>query len=408
MNWNPSDAQGRQGVGLVETVVAKLCHIFREQTTNDVGIDAHVELVESTNHEPTGQLVALQIKSGSSYFEEPTANGVIYRESDLKHLSYWLDHSLPVFLILVDTAGGKVYWQEITNLTVERLPKRGWKVEVPFTNNLEANFIAAARHRVGLEPASAIYTRLKLDDTSNGMTKRYAAHLLVRHPVTRLRLEAVVRRATTEIRRETFHRTARLGERFRDHEADVVSLYLAADPTDAPNANWLCRTMWVNPKLGGNSRPRSIGGIDLGEGLEVIWNSDYGDTSRFLKTLEIDKQSFLDDVQRFVAETERLVTMIFSTGNKCILDAATARQAVESMRRLYLDSTNIGLAPFECRDVAERFQDVMTFAENAFDAADPAMRNGNPDTANDYLLELALRDCRKHLERLRYEIEKVT
>jgi len=50
----------------------------------------------------------------------------------------------------------------------------------------------------------------------------------------------------------------------------------------------------------------------------------------------------------------------------------------------------------------------MALADNAFMAADPAKRNCNSDSASDYLLELTMRDCRKNLERLRYEIEKVT
>ena len=87
--------------------------------------------------------------------------------------------------MLIDTVKQKGYWQEISEEKIERLPK-GWKIEVPFANDLETNFVVAARNRVGLEPNSAIYTRLTLDDTSNATTKRYAAGILVRHPITRL------------------------------------------------------------------------------------------------------------------------------------------------------------------------------------------------------------------------------
>ncbi len=399
MKFNPSDAQGEQAVGVAKTLIARLGHIFREQELNDTGIDAHVELVQQNTREVTGEIVALQLKGGQSYFKERTATGIVYRGS-LPHLDYWLNHRLPVFVVLVETTQQRAYWQEITEATVERLDK-GWKVEAPFTNALESNFIAAARHRVGLEPASAYYTRLKLDDISNGTTKRYAAHVLVRHPVTKLRLEAVVRRASAEIRKETFHRTARLSEQFRDREADVVSLHLAADPTDAPNANWLCRTMWVNPNLPGDSRPHPIGGVDLGEGLEVIWKPDYASTGQFSKTLEMDKQTFLDQVRLVVAETERLVMQTFGSGDKCIVDDVTARNAVGAMRRIFLASGDIGLGPYECRDVAERFQDVMTFADNAFMAIDPKGDGGQ------LLVELALRDYRETLGHLIYEIRKV-
>lgn len=406
MKWNPSDQQGRLGVAITNHLVTKLGHIFREQEANDRGIDAHVELVQPDTRRATGELVALQVKGGPSFFEKITATGAIYRGSR-EHLEYWLNHCLPLFLVMVDTGKQKAYWQEITEQTVERLPK-GWKVEVPLANDLEANFVCAARHRVGLEPASAFYSRLKLDDTSNGMTKRYSAHILVRQPVTRLRLEAVVRGATAGIRRETFHRTARLGERFRDREADVVNLYVAAEPNDATNANWLCRTMWVNNELAGDARPISIGGVDLGDGLEVVWNSDYAVTGRILRTLEIDKQTFLDKVQESIAHTERLVAQTFGTGNSPSVDSVALRQNVDAMREFYFTSGNVGLAPYECRDVAARFEDVMALADNAFMLADPARKGDRPDTAVRLVLETTLRDYRKNLEQLRYEIRKVT
>ena len=406
MKWNSSDAQGDQGVATVNRIIAKLGHIFRKQESNDRGVDAHVELVEPVMREATGQIVALQIKSGPSFFHEATESGVVFRGTP-EHLEYWFNHCLPVFLVLVETEKQKAYWREITEQAVERLGK-GWKVEIPLANDLEANFIIAARHRVGLESGSALYTRLKLDDTSNGTTKRYSAHILVRQPVTRLRLEAVVRGATAEIRRETFHRTARLGERFRNREADVVSLYVAAEPNDATNANWLCRTMWVNNELAGDARPISIGGVDLGDGLEVVWNSDYAVTGRILKTLEIDKQTFLDKVQESIANTERLVAQTFDPGNSPSVDSVALRQNVDAMREFYFTSGNVGLAPYECRDVAARFEDVMALADNAFMLAVPSRKGDRPDTAVRLVLETTLRDYRKNLEQLRYEIRKVT
>lgn len=124
--WSPSDAQERQGVAITDQIIAKIGHIFRKQDTNDVGIDAHVELVDEKSHDVTGQLVALQIKGGPSFFKEATPDAFIFR-GEMKHLDYWLNHSLPVFLVLVDTAKHRAFWQEISPVTTERLDK-GWKV----------------------------------------------------------------------------------------------------------------------------------------------------------------------------------------------------------------------------------------------------------------------------------------
>jgi hypothetical protein len=405
MNWNQSDALGRQGVAFVELTVSRLGHQFREQPKNDVGIDAHVELVDSAARKATGQLVALQIKAGPSFFNERSESDVTYR-GDQKHLDYWLNHSLPVFLVLVDAEQQKAYWKEINDTTVERLSK-GWKVAVPFSNELPTNFINAARHRVGIDPAAARYTRLKLDDSSNGMTKRYRAQVLVRHPVTRLRLEAVVRRATEETKMERFQRTPALEERFRDRDAEVVGLSVAADPADAVNANWLCRTQWVSPTLEAERRPLPIGGESLGDGIEVIWNRNYGETDQFLKSLEVDKQSFLVNVQRLLAATEQLVALTFSGSGGLVVNKPTALEHAAAMRQLYLNSNNVGRAPYECRDVADRFGDVMALADNAFMKCDQLNGDAKLETASAVVLENELREYRLNVDRLRYEIEKV-
>jgi len=51
--------------------------IEREQPISDYGIDMHVEIINEGI--PTGQLIALQIKSGDSYFKEMTQETIVYR-----------------------------------------------------------------------------------------------------------------------------------------------------------------------------------------------------------------------------------------------------------------------------------------------------------------------------------------
>ena len=50
----------------VEAIFLEMRWLFRRQLESDFGIDAQVEVVEDGR--PTGQLVAIQIKSGASFF----------------------------------------------------------------------------------------------------------------------------------------------------------------------------------------------------------------------------------------------------------------------------------------------------------------------------------------------------
>ncbi|HEU0144134.1 MAG TPA: DUF4365 domain-containing protein [Nitrososphaera sp.] len=125
----------RIGVNAIERIILNDFEwIFREQIVVDMGIDAQVEVCE--NGFPTGRLIALQIKSGESWFRERTTLGVIYRGS-LEHLDYWIAHSLPVILVLYNPNCDKAWWVLISNESIERTSS-AWKVIMPFSQELNA------------------------------------------------------------------------------------------------------------------------------------------------------------------------------------------------------------------------------------------------------------------------------
>ncbi len=124
-----SEFTNRRGVNLVESESLKLEWFFREQATSDQGIDAHVE--KAPIEVGTGRLLAIQIKTGESYFDEPTEDGWVFRFG-AKKAKLWLGHALPVLVVLVDldVDGGVAYWQHISSRTVVSTGK-DFKVEVP-------------------------------------------------------------------------------------------------------------------------------------------------------------------------------------------------------------------------------------------------------------------------------------
>jgi len=118
--------------------VAKKVHedlrwIFRPQD-EDFGIDAQIEVV--VDYVPTGRLIGAQIKSGPSYFNEEDSNGIVFRGA-LSHLDYWLQHDLPIIVILYDPSSQIAYWQHVTPKRVTRLAE-GWKMWIPRQQKLEA------------------------------------------------------------------------------------------------------------------------------------------------------------------------------------------------------------------------------------------------------------------------------
>lgn len=101
--------QERAGVNAIAMAALEKQIIWRETTNGDVGIDGQLEYV--TAGRATGQTVAVQIKSGTSYFQHADQAGWKFYPED-KHRAYWERFPLPVILILHDPKLRKSFWTD--------------------------------------------------------------------------------------------------------------------------------------------------------------------------------------------------------------------------------------------------------------------------------------------------------
>ncbi len=157
---NSTDQTDRAGIHAVGAIFTSLDWIFREQPTSDYGIDAHAEKL-NRDGSAGGKLIGLQIKTGKSYFRA-RGDGYVYYGED-RHRDYWLNHSLPVFLILHDPESGLTLWQKIEHHLIEEGKDGRWAIPIPATQVLDEKgeqFIAAG---IASDLASQRRARLALD-----------------------------------------------------------------------------------------------------------------------------------------------------------------------------------------------------------------------------------------------------
>lgn len=137
MKYNSEERTGIYSVAKIFT--ENLKWIFREQPTNDFGIDAFVEItmlsLNLKEYVPFGKLIGIQIKSGKSYFKEAKEEHFVFRGSK-KHLTYWLNYCMPVILIIYDKEMNVAYWQEVNSSTVI-ITQNSFKINVPKRNVLK-------------------------------------------------------------------------------------------------------------------------------------------------------------------------------------------------------------------------------------------------------------------------------
>lgn len=111
-----SSHTGKLGVAEVESICAKARTIFRVITTDDVGIDGFIEIVEEGH--ATGVIAGVQIKSGPSFVD--TEGHHFKFVSDQDHFGYWARCSFPVIGIVFSPTHKKAIWLDLTGESTDK------------------------------------------------------------------------------------------------------------------------------------------------------------------------------------------------------------------------------------------------------------------------------------------------
>jgi hypothetical protein len=130
-----TDEINRAGIAAVAAKLTSMRWAFREQPTSDFGVDAQAEKLDE-NGSGRGKLIGLQIKTGKSYFRRRGDNWVYYGTA--RHLQYWSNHSLPIFIILHDPETDLTVWQRVERHLITEGEDGAWSIDVPGTNTLDA------------------------------------------------------------------------------------------------------------------------------------------------------------------------------------------------------------------------------------------------------------------------------
>jgi hypothetical protein len=293
-----TDQISRRGLSLLQQVVLDAGHIFREQPISDYGIDAHIEIKEGSK--PTGRLIAVQVKSGSSYFSREEETGFWHSISD-RHRELWLNHSLPVILVLCDVQTKICYYEIVTNETCV-LAGGKWKVLVPkskIISPLSGSDLADLASPIA---AASDYTIIGEQDGSFAQVRRINYDVLV-HPgkkaLSRPFLGAIMRSVLKKGQSSDYHRDEISELSLSDRPMDVVSGYLYTRSEDRASGSWVCRFLWVSPDLDLAFRPSISGGEPDGCGLEVTWKPDMS-IAEFVDSQRVSKAVYLKSVDRLL------------------------------------------------------------------------------------------------------------
>lgn len=397
----------RRGVGIATETFEALGMAFREQNVRDFGIDAHVELVE--NGRPTGRILGVQLKTGASYFEEASSDGFWFRFTK-RHKEYWTDHSLPVLVLLCDPSDRSIYWQRIAHDTVESTGD-GWKIMVPRAQVVGPSSAADIRNAATRIAPAHLYSVTRLEDVSHATAKRYSLDIVLSGAPTKAEIASVIRQVTLATIGERYYRDKNIEARWGDTDAHVVWTFVYASVQDAPNANWLCQSLWVDPTLPDSDSPIRIVGENIGLSTIVEWSQQYRERAEIFARAAVSKRAFLSEVDRTCSRLHELLQPLTSTtGRAAVPHQRIREQCVKiegEVETLYERGIALGVPPVECTDLNAVFQQVILAAHNVV-LPFAAWTKGTWPPSNQVSIAMeGLKSFFRQLPKFQFEREKV-
>lgn len=369
MKVSKTSKTDRAGIYSVANEFENSGYIFREQPICDYGIDAQIELIEEEN--VTGNLVALQIKSGVSWFKEQDDVGFVYR-GNRSHLNYWLEHSLPVLLVLHNPETKQSYWQAITVSNVS-ITEKAWKISIPKYQKINPGMDIDLRRLVKKLPVYNASTIGSISDSSHAMAKRYSAKIILNREHTQAEIIELVKVTTIEIKNCGYYRNDLTGLHWMDKPADVVWLFIYPTTEDEKNNNFLCCTEWFSRELSKDHLPMSNDGEEITDELKINWNDQYLTYSQFNSKQITTKEIFLSAITKIINSITPYIhatqDVLTNYDSNVISHETLENHCLNSYEKVsnICDSANkLGLSPYECKDISDKFQTMICYAHNVY------------------------------------------
>jgi len=189
MKFPKSKITENKGLQYLQEIVNEQGSILRPvHQETDIGIDAFIELVE--DEKSLGRIVAIQVKSGDSYYNAKNKEFQIRTDQD--HLDYWKSFMVPVLLIAYSPTENIAGWVSVRDfIEYEKYHGREAGTTIKIPTYKPFNIKSFKKEIFGLAHVRAD-ERMLLQCADNCLsedsTKRYEGfYILSQHPDSRKR-----------------------------------------------------------------------------------------------------------------------------------------------------------------------------------------------------------------------------
>ena len=375
--------------------------IEREQYVADYGIDTQVEIVE--NNVPTGLLYCLQVKAGKSYIKKSNDNIVFYPEK--KHVEYWLNHSLPVILIICDLEKNKNYWEFLNPQTIKET-ERGWKINIPLDNLLDHE---EAKYKI----SQYYYNNKKftimesVDDTSHPLSRRVSMKVVLKGDVAKVVMEKQLPHLIEGLKKSDYYRSKIVEKHHKDKQADCVWVYFYKDLEQYKNGLPLCIAYWNDPK---SKSPTVLSSDDKEvNGIFIRW-SQIEIPDEFFND-RLTKGKYLNIIDNYISNVEKIFFDISSTYENYKMNKSISSLKSKILKtkiihdKLFPKEFHEKLPPLECVDLDQYIQNIFSSIDNIYIVLQDKKRN---ERNLCYCIEMYIKAYNEDFSSVRHERKKVT
>ena len=258
------------------------------------------------------------------------------------------------------------------------------------------------------------YTIVEQRDVSHGGAKRYSAIILLDRHYPRDIIRTVIQEATEKLKYSNYYRNERLKARWGRTPAHVIWLFIAYDLEDIQNANWICRTCWVDPSLPENMRPRSLNGNERLGDIEIFWNDEYQSYKDSFESHFGTKEEVLEAIRPILDEMIELANEAINYFEKYRRKEISEDKFILKMQEmeprvteLYHQSGNIPIPPEDCKEYDQACQNLFATIHDMFLYYSKKGLETWPKENRDWLMRDTIKRFYNDLERIRFEESKI-
>lgn len=255
---------------------------------------------------------------------------------------------------------------------------------------------------------------IRLKDMSTPTAKRYSAFLLLDRQHEKTVIHQLVAKVTEQLKTATYQRPGPMRELWAGQPAHVVWTYVGGGLEDIAHGNWLCRTLWVDPKVEEALSIHPLGGDEKVEGIEFIWNPDYEANRQFVNAHRASKGEVMGRVEelseallRFAALATDRFTKFNQSGMSEAEFAAVLQAHCDEVRDLYLSCSDVPFGPVDTNEVVDLCGLLGGSVDEMFDSYSIRSMKEENAISRRVRFEVGLSTLQKDLKRWEVALEKV-